>query len=278
MVGVTTENTRSQLKSNTGFIFILDALGASTFDKKRIESFIEARKVINDLISDVIKSSGNNDAIKFCEIFTFGDTVLVAVALKTEKDIGGSFVIPVTSMQQYMLMSLISSKILYRGAFSVGEFFVDGESNTVMGPAVSDAAAWYESANLPALIATPKTRYFIEFHYQRSKLKESFPLFHEYNVPMRDGKRKDMYLVPWLSGLYGESFQKHQFGSVLPDVDKFFKGILQLLDIPKGTEEKYENLVDYFEFTKDNRGLDIIHDSPESGNEADQALATPKAP
>jgi hypothetical protein len=43
-------------------------------------------------------------------------------------------------LRRFQVDSLLHG-ILFRGSISVGRFHVDDESNTVMGPAVTDAAA-----------------------------------------------------------------------------------------------------------------------------------------
>ena len=49
----------------------------------------------------------------------------------------------------------LAKGILFRGTVSLGTFYVDDDTNTVMGQAVTDAAAWYESADWIGIHATP---------------------------------------------------------------------------------------------------------------------------
>ncbi len=49
----------------------------------------------------------------------------------------------------------------FRGAMAVGAFYVADE-RTALGPAISDAAAWFESADWIGVHATPRATMFIQ--------------------------------------------------------------------------------------------------------------------
>jgi len=250
------------MKTCNGFIFILDALGASQFDEKKIESYLEGRSKINSLVSDVIKSAGRGKGIESCDIFTFGDTVLLAISVEKDAILPVEFVVPIYAMEIHLLLSFVSSQILYRGAFSVGQFYVDSESNTVMGPAVSDAASWYEASNVPAVISTPKCSVFIESNYERMNLENLATPVHRYPVPMKDGTTKELFVVAWLAQLFKKEVQLNFFKKEFENVDKVFFSTLEKFEIPTGTEKKYEGLIEYYDYTKNNPKIGTAGTNP----------------
>jgi hypothetical protein len=64
-------------------------------------------------------------------------------------DVNGFFVC-------YVQVAFLFEQILFRGAVSIGQLYkVDpGVENTVVGPGVSDAAAWHDRADWIGILAT----------------------------------------------------------------------------------------------------------------------------
>ena len=137
---------KSPQQREFGIVAILDALGAANYTDPEIQTFLESREnvlrlfnakadeVIGDLRADMIST------------FTFNDTILIL--LKSGASIPKMAHVRAfhTILRKFMIDSL-SHRILFRGALSIGSFYVNDDTNTVMGQAVTDAAAWYDKAD-----------------------------------------------------------------------------------------------------------------------------------
>jgi len=61
---------------------------------------------------------------------------------------------------QIIFYDFLKQKLPLRGAISFGKYF--RRKNTFMGPAVDDAAEWYEKANWMGVMLTPKTTILLD--------------------------------------------------------------------------------------------------------------------
>lgn len=138
-----------------------------------------------------------------------------------------------------------------RGAMSVGEYIEGG--NCVLGPAVADAAAWYEQADWIGVVSTPSC-YFSILTLTESPLPPDTPKdftflkwFVEYDVPLRDGSTKRLWAIPWPYDVLACKIPQAKHGMVLKA-----GAILKEMTIPKGTESKYFNSFDFFQWYAEN--------------------------
>jgi hypothetical protein len=234
--------TSKSLKKRYGIVVLLDALGASSYSDDKIKKFLSARTKLNEILANQAKVLGNLGEMKMPNTYTFGDTLIVTIELRSRKKITRHIYGTIFLMQNYLYYSL-EEGILLRGAFSIGSYIDDNASNTVMGEAISDAASWYEKTDWIGLSSTPKTNNILEYHFENHKLNE--PMFiHYYPVPMKDGREINLYTISWA----GRFFQD------LEETSNPKKKFLELLKdqlIPPGTESKFENTKKYFNFIED---------------------------
>src|ERR1051326_2080552 len=128
-----------------GLIAILDALGASSYSEQEISKFLDSRERVLKLLRNKanakeVRGEIDEDAVS---TFTFNDTVLIVYRTlrpATLDDVKNFCML----LRKFEVDSLAEG-ILFRGSLSVGTFYVDDDTNTVMGTAVTDAAAWYDS-------------------------------------------------------------------------------------------------------------------------------------
>jgi hypothetical protein len=83
-----------------------------------------------------------------------------------------------------------------RGTIPIGKFYVDEESNTVMGAAVTDAAAWYDLVDWVGIHATPHATLLGE-----SLLKQGGRnldhLLVDYLIPFKDRSPIELKAINW---------------------------------------------------------------------------------
>jgi hypothetical protein len=71
-----------------------------------------------------------------------------------------------TIMRKFLVDSL-GKGIFFRGSIAIGTFYANEDTNTVMGQAVTDAAAWYDKAEWIGVHATPRASMLIDRWLER---------------------------------------------------------------------------------------------------------------
>jgi len=228
----------STLRRKYGIVFVLDALGASSYSDEKIKKFLSARRDLNKYLDNQAKELSEISKIKPPNTYTFGDTLIIVIPLSSKRKIKAHIIGSLILLQNYLYHSL-EEGILFRGAFAIGSYIEDPESNTVMGEAVSDAASWYEKSEWMGLSSTPKTNIVLDYHHPEGF---SDPLFvQNYPVPMKDGRAINSYTVSWA----GRFFQEP---NKIQNPRQKFLELIKDQPIPYGVEEKIENTLQYFSF------------------------------
>jgi hypothetical protein len=184
--------------------------------------------------------------------FTFNDTVVIAYVVDrpTVESIGHKQV--ASHMLRGFQALSINRGILFRGAFAVGDLYrADREKNIIMGPAVSDAAAWYDKSDWIGVSATPHAT--ILFDGLIPQLNTNFEhLLIPYEVPFKDGRKRMLRCVNWPKG--------QSVTGLVPDVvgangKARLRTLLSRQRIPRGTEDKYTNTLAFFDHVYDAQHL-----------------------
>src|ERR1700720_3852036 len=131
-----------------GVVAILDALGAGSYTKDQADLFLKSRDLVLDATKSVVATSLKQFERRRLKRFAFNDTVIIAYLLDdlTPQAIP-DFEIACHLLRTFQMLAL-GSGILFRGALAVGDLYrISEPENTIMGPAVSDAASWYAAAD-----------------------------------------------------------------------------------------------------------------------------------
>lgn len=230
---------QKKIPKKRGIVILLDALGASGYSDNKIRRFLAARTKLNDAMIQTAELVGDIFDLSETMTFTFGDTLIVAFEINKKKNLENCIVGALYLISEYLYKSL-KEGIIFRGAFSIGSYLADPETNTIMGDAVSDAAAWYEKAEWSGLCGTPKTCSYLEIHISEHNLNAL--LFIKYPVPLKNKATIDLYSVSIASYFLSDKRVKKGKERI---------ALLEYLikhPMPYGTEEKYKNTVDFFDF------------------------------
>jgi hypothetical protein len=233
-----------KLKRKYGAVIILDALGASHYTDGQIKEFLSARIEINAIIRNLAKKLTGKGVFASPSIFTFGDTIIITIELRSKKYIENHITGIALLMRRYLFHSLLN-KILFRGAFSIGYYIEDSESNTVMGEAVTDAASWYDKFEWMGLSCTPKTNSVLEYHCPHAD--DDIKFIHKYDVPLKDGKTFKLHTISWPGVFHDKHILRR---GEKEDPRKWLLEILKDFHIPIGAETKIENTKKYFTFVE----------------------------
>ena len=230
------------MEQKQGIIAVLDALGAATYNDREIAQFLNSRERVLELLkrkANAKEIRGNMD-INLVTTFTFNDTVLIVYCTPgsaTLDDVQYFCLL----LRKFMVDSLVQG-ILFRGSVSIGNFYVDDESNTVMGTAVTDAAAWYDSTDWVGINATPHATLVVQALLRGSKDLDR--LLVDYPVPLKDRPSLVLKAVNWPKAFYVKGLRPVKEGE-----DPRAKCLKLLAEhkIPKGTESKHFNTVAFFD-------------------------------
>jgi hypothetical protein len=216
-------------------VAILDALGAAAYTKEEADRFVRVRDLIIETVRKGLEGVEDFDTAALFT-FTLNDSIVVAERCgKTLKDFNNF-----GHLLRYYQYLFLREGILLRGAFAVGEFFhLDKATSTVMGPAVTDAAGWYESADWMGVHSTPHTTLCIDELLHPDGLINHVLI--EYAVPMKQGPSLRARAVNWpkLAYLQNGKNKVNARGQLL----KWFSE----QRVPKGTESKYQRSLDFFD-------------------------------
>jgi hypothetical protein len=228
---------KSNLKPKHGIVSMIDALGVrnSTIQEsihfiENIQSIVEA---VPAFISGYVETVGKEKKKKFeaepPELITFGDTIVFSWQMKPEET--SNFLTDVGFFLSFIIVAGLQNKMAFRGSVSVGDYIQSG--STVLGPAVADVAAWYDSSEMIGILATPFCGQLLNSINEIQSLNSMD--FIKYAVPLKGGDSKDLWTVGWpehLDYLY-------QTSKITP-LQNYYN-LIQNFAIPKGVEDKFFN-------------------------------------
>ncbi|HVE70538.1 MAG TPA: hypothetical protein VNI54_04150 [Thermoanaerobaculia bacterium] len=140
--------------------------------------------------------------------------------------------------------------MLFRGSIGIigiGSFYVNDDTNTVMGSAVTDAAAWYDRADWMGVHATPQASITIDALADYDPESVQYVVV-DYDVPFKDiGRislktvnRPKAFFVPGLTPCADDE-----------EPARKLRALLAKHPVPRGTERKYFHTIEFFDHVAD---------------------------
>jgi len=235
------------MEHQQGLIAIVDALGAANFSEKEIERFLSSRDSVVNNLKEKARCRGEGIAADRVTAFTFGDTVLIVYV--TDGQASVKDIADFSEALRNFVVDSLAQGILFRGSFAIGSLSMDVPTNTVMGAAVADAAAWYNSADWIGIVATPQTTLYIRslaepdhIDLERWMVDYPVPLKKE---ALRGQASFTLKAVNWPKGFWVHGVRRLAKGE---KAKPKFLSLLAAHRVPKGTESKYFNTVAFFEY------------------------------
>jgi hypothetical protein len=233
---------KSPTNPQNGVVAILDALGAATYSDPEIVSFLNSREIVLLSLDERIAGVSKKIDPDQIEIFTFNDTIVII--LKTGKTPASiDEIIVFVGLLRRFLVDSLKNNILFRGSFAAGTFYIDAGKQTVMGQAISDAAAWYDKSEWIGIHATPRTAMLMQRWFEKNSNSRRHLLL-DYSIPLRAGGSVQSKAVNWPKILIDPK--------LTPPVhdEKPREMLMEHLSrhpVPFGTERKYQNTIEFFD-------------------------------
>ena len=261
--------------STSGVFVMLDALGTRSLSASETQQFIEKRtNLLKDTNTELEAVSKLGEAI--CQelgvqaqyrpprVVTFADNVLLFWEINDSQAASDDayvaslgYLVCICDYLGTMIKVALRKGHLWRGAVSFGEYVQ--ENGTVLGPAVNDAANWCEKADWIGIIATPSCGMrllALEEFYKESVEGKNSPwpsklgrVYTKYEVPMKGGVIEALWVICWpykyFAQTTGADWKLEGKLAFLRDIGRFM--------IPLGTENKYKNTIEFFEWFTENR-------------------------
>jgi hypothetical protein len=241
---------RTTSDRENGVVAILDALGAATYGEAEIKRFIESRQIVIQLFNQKAGDIFGQIHLENITTFTFNDTILFILRTGDHvphlQQISDFF-----RLMRKFLVDSLANRILFRGSIAIGKFYVDDETNTVMGEAVTDAAAWYDKADWIGVHATPRASLIIQRKLEHhNDFKRTFLL--DYDVPLNGGLILHTKAVNWPKVFFVDSITPCDDGT------KPREKLLSFLTahpMPRGVENKFFNTIAFFDYVVSKQNL-----------------------
>jgi hypothetical protein len=231
------------MQEREGLVAILDALGAAAYSDREINQFLKSRELVLELLAQKANSKADSGIINADSVttFTFNDTVLIVYSTDRSPDLHDVEHFCVL-LRKFMVDSLAHG-ILFRGSLSIGRFYVDDASNTVMGAAVTDAAAWYDSADWVGINATPNATLTIQALLEQNRGNIERVLV-DYPVPFKNRAALTLKVVNWPKAFFVHGLRP---GCRSASARAKCMSLLTAHGVPKGTEVKHFNSLAFFD-------------------------------
>jgi len=227
-------------EQSQGIIAILDALGAASFSDAEVTRFLEARSSVLESF-EVKKGQSTVMSKDDISTFTFNDTLVIVYSVDhvpNLREVKSFFML----IRKVLIDSLVNG-ILFRGSIAIGSFYKHDETNTIMGQAVTDAAAWYDKADWFGAHATPKATLVIDALLEKARENPKW-IVTPYDVPFKDGAKWRLKTVNWPRGFFTSGVTPCASG------EREKAKLLELLSsfaVPAGSQTKYYNSLRYYD-------------------------------
>lgn len=233
------------LKPKFGIVALMDALGARTMSIQSSEEYLESITFLKGKIQSIyqiaLEASSDPSALDtLAELKPrfFGDSILMTYQVQDEELLIDYLRKLVATLNCFVPIA-IERGILFRGAISIGCYLE--KQNVALGPAVTDAANWYEKADFIGIIATPSASHHIKAAFTKKFDPDALDcppgrFLVTYDVPLSDGETLGTYALNWpdaASVIYGAMSEQ----PLLP----WFYDRIKNFSVPPGTETKYAN-------------------------------------
>jgi len=225
-------------------VALLDMLGARTADEEVTDRLYRSMGFLRERMEfrahDMVRQGqGWIQHLPSPQTLAFGDSLLFLWEVGQES----KWLPVVGQLLSDVFLDALEKGVPLRGAISYGHAQYDNA--VVLGPAISDAAEWYEEVNALAVVVTPRTGLLlddIECQMGAKRLARAF-IRHGFRLKRQEGDRQ-LWTVSWPA-----SPREHAQGQSIggQDIRRTVLSWLREFAMPYGTECKYYEALRVFD-------------------------------
>lgn len=242
-----TGSEQADLNPKYGFVVLLDALGTRTASLDKAKHYLSLIRTIEEQIKGSLQAtlSGRDvdpQIFDTLSIRFFGDTLLITYEIKDAKREAQYFE-RIAFVLQLFLCRALELGLMFRGSLSIGNY-VDKDS-VVLGPAISDAATWYEELDMMGILLTPHATLSFKQMNLRKDMGMKVWVFSGEAVLQKPSLKTsrvpppELYLLNWVYGIPNPFYTKEQ------EIEWFYR-VIRTFSIPPGTESKFAHTEAFF--------------------------------
>lgn len=233
-----------------GLICILDILGTKgIWSEITIDKYFQSVEEVENQLQkakEYFKSQWPDIPVEL-DFLSFSDTLIVTlVNTKADELIDPYFFHEVISDFSQLILGIFQSyfshNFFLRGAISFGQ--IEKRGAHFVGPAVDDAAEYFESIDMIGICLTPKASIAMDFAIDWNKKfngKQAGSFLIKYKTPLKSKQEIDLYLIDWVKHFV--DYAKSNPGiSPLNTVNSFFS----VRNIPIVAISKFTNTINFF--------------------------------
>ena len=240
-----------------GFVCLMDALGTKgAWGHSDPADFVAKLSALKANVEAIAKKREKPYANGIFDFRFFQDTVFITLRFPTSAERGPSPVPPdeVVLFPKFsgfvagpFAMALFD-EVYFRGAVSQGWFYWSEEM--LLGPAIDDAASYFEAADWLGVVCTPAAGYAAHYCISEPSLAcHGLPhAFLEYDVPMLDSASRRLFAIDW-PFFFRQSVEaagRHE-GSARD----FLLQLFSRSPIPERATAKFSNAVAFYDFSQE---------------------------
>lgn len=209
-----------------GVVAMLDALGvmgmwARSSPEDVARQVREWQAIVREFNAFAERAETISTLVQRCQVYAFSDTIFITmegrpVQIPDQPDLTPHPNVPALLMIMGQMLapafySALRAGIYFRGAIAAGDFYegsVDSEPSAgavrtsqplLIGPAIDNAAEWYEQADWMGVLATPNASYGLDlWEFSGGDIRLAY---HKYDVPMKPGrdgvKSRSLWSLAW---------------------------------------------------------------------------------
>ena len=201
-----------------GAVILLDALGTKgIYGSEDGTEYVKKLFKIHSENQKEIRRAEKRLGIKLMNYSYFSDTVIIVLKMDgnmAPRSIGYNL-IPLGRFCDALFSGFFLRNIMVRGCISVGRYI--SHKGVIVGPAIDDAAAYYEKSDYIGLYCTPSTSLLLESGYwghldfpwrDDEDGHELMNYWYKYPVPLKGGSNIIVYTVNWPFTIFRTSIEK----------------------------------------------------------------------
>ncbi len=184
------------MEEQIGVVVMLDILGTkSVLARTSADAFLPAWENTISYFRRAVDTAVNTlgDLCTDYMVAAFSDTLIVTLA---GPDVDALLTLVGDVLAQPFSVAL-GTQIFLRGVVSTGVYYRSRSEPTVIGPALDEAAAWYEQTDWAGIAAAPSTRFHLD-RIASVTQQERVGAFRRYPVPWKSRvSAADSWAVSW---------------------------------------------------------------------------------